>query len=136
MAFEVKKIDPLDLKPSIAIGVDLPFSGKAVFNPTYLSKDAIKVNLINYFLTNKGERYLNPSFGSDIRKMLFENINQDTLENVEEIIANDIRNYFPRVITKKIEVTGNPDEHAIRFYLKYQIADTNIEDQLLINIEQ
>jgi len=136
MAFQVKKIYPLDLKPSTAIGVDLPFSGKAVFNSTYLTKDAIKANLINYFLTNKGERYLNPSFGSDIRKMLFENINQDSLEEVEEIIANDISTFFPRVIPTKLEVTSNPDENSIRFYMSYQISETNIEDQLLINIEQ
>ena len=51
MAFNSRRINPLDLQPRKAIGVSLPFSGKAVFNPTYVTKDAIKNNLINYFLT-------------------------------------------------------------------------------------
>ena len=47
MAFEVRKIDPRDLQPRTAIGVSLPFSGKAVFNSTFTSAEAIKNNLIN-----------------------------------------------------------------------------------------
>jgi phage baseplate assembly protein W len=136
MAFQIQKIYPLDLEPRKAIGVDLPFSGKAVFNSNYLTKDAIRNNLINYFLTNKGERYLNPSFGSNIRKMLFENISQDTLEDIKEIIAEDLSTYFPRVSPKTFELTATPDSNTIRFYLNYSIADTNIEDELLINIDQ
>jgi len=136
MAFDVKKIDPLDLQPRKAIGVSLPFSSKAVFNSTYESKDAIKANLINYFLTNKGERYLNPYFGSNLRSLLFENINQDSLENIKTNIASDVRNYFPRVVPTRLELTSTPDSNTVNFYMSYQISDTNIQDQLLINIEQ
>lgn len=136
MAFDVKKIDPLDLQPRKAIGVSLPFSGQAVFNSTYESKDAIKANLINYFLTNKGERYLNPYFGSNLRSLLFENIVQDTLDNLKESISQDVRAYFPRVFPTRIELRSEPDSNTVRFYMSYQILDTNIQDQLLINIEQ
>ena len=52
MAFQIQKIYPLDLEDRKAIGVDLPFTGTAVFNSNYLTKDAIRNNLINYFLTN------------------------------------------------------------------------------------
>lgn len=136
MAFQIKKIYPLDLEPRKAIGVDLPFSGKAVFNSNYLTKDAIRNNLINYFLTNKGERYLNPAFGSNIRRLLFENINQDSLDDIKELVSDDLSNYFPRVVADTFELTASPDSNSVRFYLKYTIADTNIEDELLINIEQ
>ena len=57
MAFEVKKINPLDRQPRKAVGISLPFSGQAVFNSTYTTKDAIKNNIINFFLTGKGERF-------------------------------------------------------------------------------
>ena len=136
MAFQIQKIYPLDLEPRKAIGVDLPFSGKAVFNSNYLTKDAIRNNLINYFLTNKGERYLNPSFGSNIRKLLFENINQDSLDDIKDMVSDDISNYFPRVNPIVLELTAAPDSNTVRFYMKYSIQDTNIEDELLINIEQ
>ena len=49
MAYGVKQISPLDLKPSTAIGVGLPFSAPNVFSSVYTTKDQIKYNLINYF---------------------------------------------------------------------------------------
>lgn len=136
MAFQIQKIYPLDLETSTAIGVDLPFSGNAVFNSTYLTKDAMKANLVNYFLTNKGERYLNPNFGSDIRRILFENIDENSLGEVKEILLSDMKEYFPRISPLDFEITSDPDTHLVRFYLKYKISETSIEDELLINIEQ
>ena len=74
MAISTKKINPLDRQPRKAVGIDIPFSAPAVFNSTFQTKDALKVNLINFLLTNRGERPLNPNFGGGIREMLFENI--------------------------------------------------------------
>ena len=104
MALNVRKINPLDRQPRKAIGVDLPFSGDAVFNSTYQSKDALKVNLINYLLTNKGERPLNPTFGAGIRGLLFENINDEQLEDIKDDITNNITSFFPTIIPTKVEV--------------------------------
>lgn len=136
MAIKVQQIDPLDLRDSLGIGVNLPLSGKAVFNTTYTSKDATKANLINYFLTNKGERYLNPNFGSDIRLFLFENISEDKLTTVKARITKELKVYFPRVNPLQFEVTADPDRNTLRVYLQYEIANSNIQDEILINIEQ
>ena len=38
----------------------------------YISKDQVKANLINYILTNKGERLFDPTFGGDLRSLLFD----------------------------------------------------------------
>ena len=135
MALELKKINPLDRQPRKAVGVDLPFSGNAVFNSSFQSRDALKVNLINYLLTNKGERPLNPSFGAGIRELLFENINQEELEDIKENISTNITRFFPTIKPTRIEVTSDPDTNIINFFLRYAIADQNIEDEFLINIE-
>ena len=74
MAFDAKRINPIDRQPRKAVGVSLPFSGKAVFNSTFETKEAIKSNIVNYLLTGKGERYMNPTFGSGIRDELFSGI--------------------------------------------------------------
>ena len=50
MAFGAKKIFPVDLTPGTAVGVALPFNAPAVFRSTYTTKDAIKNNLINFFI--------------------------------------------------------------------------------------
>jgi phage baseplate assembly protein W len=136
MIDKVKQINPLDLRDSVGIGVDLPFAGRAVFNTTYTSKDAIKANLINYFLTNKGERYLNPTFGSNIRELLFENINIDTLNSIKNTIGEEIKNFFPRIVINKFEISSNPDAYSIQVLLRYSITNSDINDELIINIEQ
>lgn len=136
MAFEVKKIDPIDLQPRKAVGIEIPFSSKSVFSSNYQTKDAIKNNLINFFLTNRGERYLNPSFGSILREKLFENINGDLEDEIRSIVENAIEIYFPRVEPKDIQVLSSEDNNTISFYLSYSISNTNISDELLINIEQ
>ena len=136
MAIKVQQIDPLDLRSSVGVGVDVPFTGKDVFNTTYTIRKEIKYNIVNYFLTNKGERYLNPTFGSDIRLLLFENITVETTEEVKSRILKDITSYFPRVKPTQFEVTGDPDRNTFRVYLKYKIVNSNIDDEILINIAQ
>lgn len=136
MAFNVRLIHPLDLEPSTAVGINIPFSGRAVFNSTYETKDAIKANLINYFLTNKGERFLNPNFGSDIRRLLFDNIDSDKLQEIRNIVELDVELYFPKIVIKRIDVSADPDTNMVTFFMSYSIDSTNIDDELLINFEQ
>ena len=136
MPFEVKRIDPLDLQPRKAVGVKLPFSGVAVFNQTYTTAEAIKTNLINYFLTSRGERYLNPLFGNSLQNLLFDNLTQNKVSQIDAIIRADIEFYFPKVDIVEISTNGDPDRNTIEFSMSYKVKDTNIEDELLINFEQ
>ena len=136
MAFEVQKIHPLDLQPRKAVGVSLPFSGKAVFNSTYTTKDALKSNIINYFLTEKGERFLNPNFGAGLRAILFDQMTEDKGEEIKYKISQGLADWFPNVIANTIKVGNSPDTNTTTIYLKYSVAQTNIQDELLINFEQ
>lgn len=136
MAFEVKKIDPLDLRPSKGVGVSLPFTGQAVFNTTYETKDAIKTNIINFFLTGVGERFLNPTFGSGLRNLLFDQLTQDKIDQIKDIIQEGLNLYFPRVITTDMQLNAEPDTNSVFLILAYKISETNIEDSLVINFEQ
>ena len=130
MAFGAQKIFPIDTKPGTAIGVSLNFSNPGVFESTYLTKDAIKNNLINFFLTNQHERYLNPKFGGNLRNFIFEQITANNLDFLKQDIQNQIGLYFPSVIVARLDVVEYPDINQVVVTLKYTIADTNISDQL------
>ena len=136
MAFEVRKINPLDLQPRKAIGVDLPFSGQSVFNSTYQTKDALKANLINFFLTETGERFLNPTLGTKLRSLLFDSLTEEKVRQIDFIIKEDLKLNFPKVEPVEISTTGIPDRNTVQFFLKYKVLETNIEDELAINFEQ
>lgn len=136
MAFEVQKIHPLDLQPRKAVGVSLPFSAKDVFTSTYTTKDALKSNLINFMLTGKGERVLNPDFGIGLRSMLFEQATQNTRDQIDYMVRKGLSDWFPQVVVNTLTIIVEPDNYTATVYLKYSVSQTNIQDELLINFEQ
>ena len=136
MSYKVQRINPLDLQPRKAVGVALPFTGRAVFNSTYTTKDATKANLINFFLTGKNERVLNVDFRAGLRNFLFENLTQDLVDSTRETINQSLELYFPQVIVNNLELLAYPDQNLVTFSLKYSVRETNITDEVVINFEQ
>jgi phage baseplate assembly protein W len=133
MAFGAQKIFPIDKTPSVAVGVSIPFNAPGVFKSTYLTKDAIRVNLINFFLTNQNERYLNPNFGGNLRAFIFEQISTNNLEGLKEDIQTQLGLYFPNVIISSLDVLSSPDTNQITVDFKYSIENTSITDELSIS---
>jgi phage baseplate assembly protein W len=136
MAYNVQRINPLDLQPRKAVGVALPFQGRAVFNSTYTTKDATKANLVNFFLTAQYERVFNINFGAGLRNLLFEQITQESLQNIQATIERGLEAFFPQVTVNSMQLTPLPDSNTVSFELKYSVRETNITDELVINFEQ
>lgn len=136
MAFQIQRINPLDLQPRKAVGVGLPFSSTSVFNSTYTTKDALKANLINYFLTEKGERFLNPELGAGLRALLFDQMTEDKKEEIAYVVRQGITQWFPSVIIQNLETQYSQDTNTVTVLMNYSVSQTNIEDQLVINFEQ
>jgi phage baseplate assembly protein W len=130
MPFNPQTINPVDLNPNVAVGVNLPFSGPAVFTQNYLTAQAIKNNIINYFLTEPGEIPLNPTFGGGLRSFIFEQINEGTLEGLKESISGKMEIYFPSVIIDSLDVLRNDDLNELIVQMKYSIANSNISDNI------
>ena len=136
MPFEVKRINPIDRQPRKAVGIKLPFSGDAVFNLNFTTKDSIKTNIINFFLTGRGERFFNVGFGTGLRNLLFENINDEGIEKIDAEVRRSLRENFPTVIPIKVETVPDSDNNRVDFRLIYEIAQTGIQDELAINFVQ
>jgi phage baseplate assembly protein W len=134
MAYIVRNVDILDLKPSTGVGIDLPFNGPTGINTTYTTKDAVKANLLNFILTGKRERIMNPGFGSGIRDVIFEQITDERIDQIENLIYGGVETYFPQVRINDLTIDLSPNTQTITIYLKYSVINTNIEDELQINI--
>jgi phage baseplate assembly protein W len=135
MAFGAQQIYPIDFNKSAAVGVDIPFSMPGVFNPNYTTAAAIKNNLINYFLTNPGERPLNPTFGGGLRAFIFQQITTDNLDFLEERISTDLEQFFPNVAVGNLEILRQEDTNTITVSLTYSVINTNINDTLEIDFK-
>jgi phage baseplate assembly protein W len=80
-----------------------PFSGQLV---TTKNDDSIKQSLKNLIMTNYGERFFNPTFGSEVYSSLFEPLDQTDL--LVERITYSIDNFEPRVQLVSIDQTIPP----------------------------
>ena len=135
MAFGATRIFPNDQRPSVAIGFNLPMNEGGVFTPTYQTKPAIKNNLINYFLTNPGERPGNPTFGAGLRNYIFTQIDQQDLSFIQDDIQTKVLTFFPEVQIEEITVLPTERSNTININLTYSVSDTNISDTLDLSFD-
>jgi phage baseplate assembly protein W len=126
------RVNPLDLQKNIVIGVSLPFNAPGVFNKTYSTKDQIKSNLINLLLTDKGERIMNPEFGTDLRKSLFDNMTDSNSELLRLKIIDSINIFIPEIILGEIKIEPNFDSNILDVTINYRLAISNIPDQVTV----
>ena len=132
MAFGAKQIPPLDTRPGTGIGVAIPFNAPAVFFTTYTTKDAIRNNVLKFFLTIKTERYLNNNFGANLRAFIFEQITIGNLNFLKNDIQTLLNTYFNNIIVENLEILASPDKNQVNITLTYSVKNTNIEDQVEI----
>ena len=135
MATLVQRRSPLDISQRTGIGFNFPINGPAVFNQTFETREQIKANLLNYLLTNQGERVFNPNFGANLRALVFENILDRTTDELKERIQNDITLYFPQVTIAEIQFNNQPDDNTINFTLTYTIQNFGITDEINILLQ-
>lgn len=136
MAYRIANKFPIDTKAGRAVGVSIPFSAPWVFTSTFQTKDAIRTNLTNFFLTNRNERLFRPSFGGNLRKFIFESISRGTTENIKVSIQDDVNKYFPQVLIRDIEILSSEDFNTLNVILSYEVVNFGINDELNLTFEQ
>jgi phage baseplate assembly protein W len=135
MAYNLRKINVVDLRPSIGVGVKLPFSAATAFTSVYSTKEQTKFNLINFLLTDKGERPFNPTFGVGLRSKLFEQISQVSLDEIETSIKSQVENNFPNVLIRDLSVLGDPDNNSIKINFSYVLTNSKETDTVILEIQ-
>jgi phage baseplate assembly protein W len=127
----IHNLNPQDVGQPRGIGINVLFNnGDNVFNQTFTTKDQVKSNLINYILTNKGERMFDPNFGGDLRSSLFDP--DSTLDTITVRLENEIYSYVPNIIIRNISLKKFSDENIVNLVIDYSINNQN--DNLVINV--
>lgn len=150
MARAIYQYKPINDTPDTAIGIQLPLNkgaqgmgvgrnyssgsqaGKGVFDSTYTTRDAVITNLKNLILTEKGERYMQPEFGTNIRTILFENNTEEIRTLLRTAVNEDIERWLPYVNLDGLDVTPSEDMHSINIQMRFQI--TSVGANVVINI--
>ena len=134
MAYNLKQINVLDLRPSTGVGVALPFNTPAVFQTVYTTKEQLRYNIINFLLTNKRERLYNPSFGANLRAEIFEQITTETADDLDLQIRAGLENYFPNIAITNLTFSPQPDQNLIAIQFSYIIKNTGESDNVTISL--
>jgi len=90
---------------------------------TVTNEDAVKQSIINLLLTNVGERVFNPNFGSEVNKILFENITPQTTSSLIGLVENAIENYEPRASLLNVVASPLPEENAYALTIVFSVIN-------------
>jgi phage baseplate assembly protein W len=99
-----------------------------------LDEEAIKQSLKNILKTNRYERLYNPLFGSNLNAMLFEQLDDRNLDDVDILIRTAIENFEPRVALIDVVVSGLVDDNTVAVTLFYSTLNNPVEQRLDVTI--
>jgi phage baseplate assembly protein W len=88
--------------------------------------EAIKNSIATAFLTAPGQKILNPRFGIDLRRFLFEPVNDFTTELITFDIEERLPTMEPRIRVGNVEVIPDEDNNAYQISLQIDVPDLNI----------
>jgi phage baseplate assembly protein W len=127
-----------DLNDDVYIGIGLPLNHNkdGFFNRTKTSLEQTKSNIKNLLLTRKGERLGNPSFGSDLFAVLFEQEGDDLESKVEEAIRSAMSEFLPFVIINNIRTNfSTTNNNTINVSIQFSLnVDTTSSEKLSIDV--
>jgi len=111
--------------------------GNTAFNQSFTTKEQVSSNIKNLLLTKKGERLLQPNFGSGLQELLFD-FNDDRLAiKIEEIITESITNWLPYVDIRQIDVAQsneNKDRNQVEISITFGVANTPDLNQVTFTV--
>ena len=125
----------LDLNPDVYIGLTYPIrrGTNLDFEMTKTSFEQAEHNLTNLLLTQKGERPFQPEFGSNLRRICFEQIDGNLSQTVEEEVKNTVEQWLPYIILKEVQVlTDECNLNKIYVQIKYSINLESFKENTIL----
>jgi phage baseplate assembly protein W len=96
----------------------------------HTAERAVINSIKNLVLTNHYEKPFNPDFGSNLRRLLFENADSFTATLIEREISEVISNYEPRARISSVDASPNFEETGYNVQLEFYIV--NLTDPIKI----
>jgi phage baseplate assembly protein W len=98
---------------------------------TLKNENAIARSIRNIVFTIPGEKFFDESFGSNINRSLFDNIDELSALIIKDQITESIENFEPRVDTVKVVTSPDFDNNSFDVVLTYEIVGADIPPQEL-----
>mgnify|MGYP006247949871 FL=1 len=124
-----------DLNPNVYIGLALPIKpdDNNVFSLTKNSYDQVRHNLRNLLLTNVGERVYQPEFGSRLRELCFEQLDDTLPQRIEDEVRRAVNFWLPYVNIVEVETLTEQDNKS-KIFVRVKFS-TTLNSETLQQIE-
>ena len=108
-----------------AVGLSLPIQiSNVAFKQNYTEIEQLKTNIKNLLLTKRGERIMQPNFGSGLQELLFE-FNDDALaEKIEDTVTSALENWLPYISVDQIDIGAtdlDKDNNIVNVSIKFRV---------------
>lgn len=90
-----------------------------------INMQAVMSSIDNILRTSRGERVMLPEFGSMLRNIVFEQIDDDLVDFISRDIKDVIEIWDDRINVKEISFLSEPDENSISLQLSFVIRGYN-----------
>jgi phage baseplate assembly protein W len=144
MAIELGKVNVTDLVENdykvLGIGINQSSNNNGIFSTNYTTLTQAKNNLINLILTKKGERLMQPDFGCDVWKILFEPIDDNIEVSIENSIIKAVSIWLPYLNINEIIFDydeNDIDTNRIALDIKFSLtSNPALSESIQINVEK
>ncbi len=111
-------------------------SGGSVFALSYSTEEQALSNLKNLLATNRGERYMQPRFGTRIREAIFEPNTTDLREFLNSTIQEALDLWLPYIDIVQLELKRNIDQHTLAIRLTVNISEREANKVIIIFLSE
>ena len=107
------------------VDIDLDFTRNPITGDVSTKKDALAVlrSIKNIVNTMAGEKKFDPTFGGDVRRLLFEPISPTTTLKMEDAIRRAINDFESRAIVEEVRVLSNSDENEYFVGITFKVVN-------------
>ena len=133
------RLSGLDVVTDKGIGIDFPIFGSvgSQFAVTYTTIDQAAANAKNLLLTNHGERVMQPTFGCNLHKTMFENQTDQLVDLVITTITSQMEYWLPYIFINDLQVTHSPDYNTMNINIKISLKNNTFDTRSIdLQIEQ
>jgi phage baseplate assembly protein W len=152
MARPIYRYQPINLFPDRTIGIKLPFNrnvpgnnsrsgndsysgninGSGLFSLSRTTEEQSTSNLINLMLTETGERIMQPKFGTNLRRVLFNQNTQNLQSAVDTVIRDAVSYWLPYIEIVDLLISRDVDRYIFSVKIVYRV--TNFPAEQVINV--
>ena len=114
-----------DQDKRVSVGIEFPLGrvggGDGYFKSTKTTVDSIKNNIKLLLQTNNGERVFQPALGMNLKRLMFEQITEELIIQIENNIVDVFQKWLPFVEIRNIQISERNELNQVNINLTFNL---------------